>query len=892
MTHSRSQITRRGPAFILAVALCGSLVCAQQEPPPVPAPAPDQGAAPPAVPVPSPAVTPPAGAEPAPAPGPAVTPPSGEETPAAPGPTPAFPARPGAGLAGGAVPGSAMGGLGLKGPLRLKFLNAPTDMLLDAYAEQTGRTLLLAPTVPKANVTLRSQGELTKDEYLNAIETVLGMNGVALIREGEKFLRVVLNTAARTEPMAVRGLEAAESTALPGTGSKESEKPLKDSGELVSQMIQLRNIQPADAQKAVDALKHPYGQVHVFENVNSLLVTDTSANVNRILQMLSYIDKPQETREVPLIYDIRFAKASEIKAKLEEIIAESQKEVKKSTIPQARQTGAPGFVTPSVPAVPGVIRAIRPTPLPGAISEAVEMAERGIISGTVRMIADDRTGKLIIISWPENKVFFDMVIKVLDIETAPDVVVRVFRLEFAKSKDIASILNELIGAAAKGDTKSATPGAPPAAAGGAESAALKEYLARQQAAAVAATEAAGAATGATKTKIGQLSKENIKILSDERTNSLIIMASKNDMAMLDEIIKGMDLMLYQVLIEALIVGISLQDSVDTGVTWFQQAMATYQNNVARGTKPLFTFAGGGGGGSGVPNPVDATAAAFTGGGLTYYFTYFDIPLDVVLKAISTDSRTRILESPVIHTTDNKEAKIDVSTEAYFYKGQTPTSVGGSIAYVPNVETRKVGINLTVTPHINQKKYVLMDVSQKIENQSGTQEIAGQGTWPVIASREMSASIGVRSGETIVLGGLSTRDNSDSRTKIPLLGDIPILGRLFNSTGSTKKREEILVFITPYVLDPSADMGIETRRLKDALGPDGKWQRGWSGSKLGEPNRAEAREMRTQEAAARAAKDAAKKEVDAALMQEMNSAEKQWSGVLENVDRDIERKSQP
>jgi type II secretory pathway component GspD/PulD (secretin) len=312
------------------------------------------------------------------------------------------------------------------------------------------------------------------------------MNGIALIREGTKFLRVVPNASARTEPMQFDGLPA--ETQEPGDASKEPAKPRKDSGHLISQMIQLKHLTVADAQKAVEALKHPYGQIHIFENVNGMLVTDTAATVNRMLEMLEFIDKPPETREVPLIYSIRFAKASEIKAKLDEIITQTQKDQAQSTVPQLRSSGAPGVV--ATPTLPGVIRAVRPpaTPAGGSPAEAADLAERGIISGTVKTVADDRTGKLIIISWPENKVFFDMVIQVLDVETAPDVMVKVFRLEYAKADEVETMLNGLIGAVtAPGQTKTGTPG--PGAPGGgpaAESAALKEYIDRQQAATAAA----------------------------------------------------------------------------------------------------------------------------------------------------------------------------------------------------------------------------------------------------------------------------------------------------------------------------------------------------------------------------------------------------------------------
>jgi type II secretory pathway component GspD/PulD (secretin) len=110
-----------------------------------------------------------------------------------------------------------------------------------------------------------------------------------------------------------------------------------------------------------------------------------------------------------------------------------------------------------------------------------------------------------------------------------------------------------------------------------------------------------------------------------------------------------------------------------------------------------------------------------------------------------------------------------------------------------------------------------------------------GQWPVVASSEFSASVAVSSGETIVLGGLSQSSKDSARSKIPFLGDIPLIGLLFSSTDNKNQRKEILVFITPYVMDNPEDIELAARRTHSAMGTDARWKRGWSASKLGEEN---------------------------------------------------------
>lgn len=697
----------------------------------------------------------------------------------------------------------------------LKFNSAPLDIVLEDYGENTGRTLLRGPGIPTPTFTLRSQGDLTVAERLKAIETMLSMHGIGLVPIDDNFIKVVPIKTIRREPMDI--LEAQQGM-LPET-----------TGELVSQMIVLKHIDVVEATKTVEPLKHEYGQITPFERTNSILVTDTAPNINRMLQIIRYVDQPIESREEPNIIQIRYAKASDIKTKLAEIIADSQKEQKASTVPQTKKTGAPAPAKSAAP--PGVIRP-RAAAAPAAASSSslddlVALAERGIIRGKVKIVSDERTNILIIITRPENMKFFDKIIRVLDVETTPDVVVEVLRLEFAQAKDVASMLNDLIGA-----SKKEVEGAPVAGTGDGDAAkggensrskALGEYVKDLSQPKV---------SDQTQSKLGQLSTENIKILSDERTNALILMASKGDLHVLKRIINDMDMMLSQVLIEVVILEIGLSDSAETGVDWVQKSLVAYDEEADGGRTPIFSFAGGGGGGGSTPTDATSLGSPAVGSGLTYYFTHFGLNTDLVIKMVASDSNSRVLSSPVIVTHDNTEAKIDSSEQRYFYKGQKYVgynSTGGG-AYEADVESRDVGIQLTVTPHINTNKLVLMEIAQKVEQLGEEQLIEGQ-KWPTVLKREMSASIAVRNRETIVLGGLVQTRKVEGNSGIPFLRKIPLFGMLFRSKSKDVTRGEVVVFITPYVLDTPEEIAAESRRRKETLDTEGMWKHGWSDSSL-------------------------------------------------------------
>jgi general secretion pathway protein D len=491
-----------------------------------------------------------------------------------------------------------------------------------------------------------------------------------------------------------------------------------------------------------------------------------------------------------------------------------------------------------VPVIPGVIRPVE-RPASAAEPEVSETpgggtdADRGMIRGDVQIIADKRTNKLIIITPPENQQVFDMIIDVLDVDVKvdPEIEVAIIRLEYALAKDVAAMINDLIGNVKKDEAAKDAPASAADKSVPAKSETLIEAAARTEQAKI--TPAPTTTAEARMSKVGELNKDNIKILPDERINGLVIQARKSDFETLRKIIKDMDIMLSQVLIETVVLEIGLSDKLTTGIDWVQKTLIAGEGD------SLTAFAGRGGGGSMAPtDAMNYTAASSFGkaaGGISYYATFFGLNVDAVIQAAANDNRTRTLASPVILTLDNKEAVIEATKDQYFFKGKryAGTQADGQTAYEDDVEIKSVGITVKVTPRINEKGFVVMKIDEKIQALAGTQRV-NEGDWPIVASRNLSAEVAVQSGQTIVLGGLVQNSTIKIRSKIPLLGDIPFVGRLFRYDSDDDTRSEVMVFLTPYVMNSPLELDRYARKRKAASDAGDMWTQGFSNSDLADP----------------------------------------------------------
>ena len=840
-------------------------------------------------------------------------------------------------------------------PTRLAFDQAPLEVLLYAYADVAGKILLPAPNLPKTQVTLKTfeDRELTKEQYLTAIEATLTMNGVVIEPFDKIFLRAFERKSVRTQ-----GIRTAME--MPATNA------VPEKGRVISQLIRLRHITAEEAQKALEGFKDPNGLFQVFERNNTILVTDTQENINRMLEVVRELDVANPVLEDVFVRQIQYAVATEIKTALETIVTESQKEGQQATSgPKA--SGAPGF-TSARPATPQPGRLLslhnrpglnKPEPAPATpnvtMMAQVSDADRGMIRGKVLILADDRSNKLIIITTKTNMDFFDKVIETLDVETTPEVNVEVIRLKYAESEDVASMLNDLIG-----NGSSSSQAKNNSNANAAKNGAANRNLTQ--------TRAGGAATRPQTTNptfsktaastLGELNKDNIKILADKRINGIVVMARKADMKAVKEVIEDMDVKLSQVLIETVIVQVELGDDLQTGIDWVQrgrQKVTTRErmtdasgnelfwvlddegkpttsttttdtgfaafHSVSRMVRDGFYNNGhymlGGGGGSGSSalgslvgaavaagtNGTVTTAANPIGGGLNYFLKSDKLNIAAIIQASKSDSRTKVLASPILMTVDNKEATIEATDMIYLFSGYQYSGSANYGSQVRNYEKRDIGLTVKVTPKINPNGTVMLTVEQTFETQGADQNVPNEsgGTDPyaTVTTRKISSDVSVENRQTVVMGGLTKKTNVESESGIPILKDIPWIGKwLFGSVSQKEARSELLVFMTPYVLDDAEAAQAEALRRKKALSDPRPWEdNGWSTSPLADPVskkeqlrrlndewRKQDEERRNQKAIEEAREKRAKKLAEMDAAERRAWAEKHEKEILEERER--------
>jgi general secretion pathway protein D len=278
-----------------------------------------------------------------------------------------------------------------------------------------------------------------------------------------------------------------------------------------------------------------------------------------------------------------------------------------------------------------------------------------------------------------------------------------------------------------------------------------------------------------------------KIISDERTNSLLIYAGKEDMKTIKEIVAKLDVVLAQVLIEAAIISVTLTDSRDLGISYLAHPQNAGQwtgvgalNNNNMLQPGNFT--------SGASNSIPQ--------GFSYLMS-FGQDLDVTLTAAAANSHARILQRPRIQTSHNEPASLFVGESRPY-----PTSSyygGGAYGGYSSIQQLQIGVTIEVTPLINPDGLVVMDIHTKIDSFEGNVTIQNVGDVPITSSKEAQAKISVRDHDTIILGGLIETDKNKNASGVPLLMDIPVLGNLFRSSHADETRSELIVLIRPTVL---------------------------------------------------------------------------------------------
>jgi general secretion pathway protein D len=404
------------------------------------------------------------------------------------------------------------------------------------------------------------------------------------------------------------------------------------------------------------------------------------------------------------------------------------------------------------------------------------------LAGIVRLLPIARLNAVLVISHnPENIARMGALIEQFDwgVEGSAGRRLFVYELENGKAENIAGALQEIYG-------QVTAPVGEQAALGSSFPGAFRPAAAVTRPVSQAAV--VSSAVGDLDSNVSVDGLSEVKIIADEDNNSILVLASQKDYRSIEAAIRRLDKAPRQVLIEATIAEVSLSDTLNYGVRWF------LENNDFQ---------------LGMNAPVPSQAS---GDGLA--FAFFDQSSDVTafFDMLASKSSVNFLSTPQVMVLDNQTANIRVGDQIPVTTRSSQSTSNPDAPIVTEVQFRDTGTLLTVTPHINAGGQVMLEVSQEV-SLPGTEPAVGGGGNVAISQRSINSSVIVQSGQTVVLGGLILENRGESRSGVPVLMNIPLIGGLFSQTKEDIFRTELIITIKPVVVGNGQEMRRVTEELR-------------------------------------------------------------------------------
>ena len=398
----------------------------------------------------------------------------------------------------------------------------------------------------------------------------------------------------------------------------------------------------------------------------------------------------------------------------------------------------------------------------------------------INMAADERTNSILMTGEPSARLKARTTIMQLDTPLEEDGGnTHVIYLKYAKAENLVKILTGIQSSVAKSSTAKGKGASPAAAMAGNSASAFSQKA---------------------------------DIQADDDTNALIITADLNTLKSLKSVIRQLDIRRAQVLIEAIIAEITASEGRELGIGLAADGSQSNDQNIPLG---MSNFGGIGGilaaAGGLITDPSTLITPGLTlGAGTT---SSSGARYALLLRALATNDASNILSTPSIVTLDNEEAEIIVGENVPFVTGSF-TSAGSTDPANPfqTIERQDVGLSLKVTPQVNEGDTIKLDLEQETSSVIPGSEVTGIST----RKRSIRTSVLVDDGGILVLGGLITETVTEGESKVPLLGDIPLLGALFRSTSSGKSKQNLMVFLRPSILRDDTDAAYVTNEKYNYL----------------------------------------------------------------------------
>jgi len=587
----------------------------------------------------------------------------------------------------------------------LNLQDVDIRVLINTVAEVSGKNFIVDPRV-KGKVSVISGASLDPEQLYDVFLSILEVHNFATVDSGT-VIKVLPSNVIKQRP-------------TPTLFS-----PTEDTNDAqITQIIQLDHATVQDLVPIIRPLIPPSSHFAPHVASNSVVITDTAANIQRVLKIIRRIDIPDKRANTRIIY-LDHARASDLAASLTQLLSAG-----------GNAAGQPAGQPP-----------------------AINVQPLDAINALLITATDDAYGKI------------QALIDQLDIERELASDVNVIYLKHANATDLVSILNDVTASAAEGTVS------------------------------------------------------DFSVQADEATNSLIVKASGSQLKAVKGVVEKLDLRRAQVFVETIIAEVSLDQTANLGLDF-----SAGGPRVLPGGDTTPPTDGGDGAPAAPPAPAGGTvgnivsrdnpnqiigtgSVAFNMAGLNLSLLNFDrFNITAILDALRSDTNSNVLSTPTLLTLDNESAEIVVGQEVPFVTGQfnngfnNSTTVDGdgnatggtTGSSFQTIERRDVGILLRITPQISDGNTIQLEVLQEISSVAPT--VVGGGAADLITNRRsIETVVQVDDGQVIALGGLLQDEVTDTEVRVPFLGRLPILGRLFKNTSKSSGKSNLMIFLKPRII---------------------------------------------------------------------------------------------
>ncbi|MDR0717155.1 MAG: type II secretion system secretin GspD [Azoarcus sp.] len=676
-------------------------------------------------------------------------------------------------------------------PVTLSFEHAPVEEVVHSVLGDLLKVDYIVVTPLTGEVTLRTQRPVPRSDVIPLLESVLQANGIALVADPSGRYRVGANDAMRTAP---RGT-ATTQTMSAGGGSV---------------LVNLQYIGAAEMADILRPVVRPDALQRVDTMRNLLLLSGTRNEIDSWLDLIRTFDVDFLQGMSVGLFPLVHTSVREVDAALQSLIGGA-----------SAPAGVPSM--PAAPRGPGVA-AIPTAPAPAVSVGGDSSLTGGSLNGLIRVMPIERLNALLIVTPRAHylelaKTWIERLDRPSD---GNGLQLWIYPVQNGSAEHLATLLSNLYGGGGAGGAQPFS-GVSGVAGGLQQTSRFMNSMGNNASAnrlgggagfgggfnpAAAMANSGGNITQA---NIGQ----NVRVVADPSRNALLIYASRPEYLRLEEALRRLDVAPTQVLIEASIIEVTLGDGLEYGVQWTLQD----RQNGWTGSGGLFSATTdadettGTSSDSGGKNPVATVINAFTGTGFGYTVKNSAGHIRGVLQALAKKSLLNVLSNPNVMVLDNHTATIQVGDQTPVETGSTITDGG---TQTTSIQYRDAGVMLTVKPSVNAGDMVMLDVDQSVVDVGGIDVATKQRSFN---QRQIVSKVAVRSGETIVLGGLIRDRKLNGKAGVPLLQDIPLIGGLFRQTETTNERTELIVMLTPRVIRTGQDVrqiGAEIRERMSGL----------------------------------------------------------------------------